>query len=163
LEKLKVLYLNFRRHKSVALHHWPGRYASCNLYLCTLPSHDSLPDIVYCQNYQFFCVVLVWLLYKKWRSYTVNKKGGLEWNIFVSRRISSNSPKYFMIKIWDLGWQKTTYKFKKVVCEEILRRVRRYSFANKDIPFKTPLFIYSVTTPFFAYYNHTKTTRKYRK
>jgi hypothetical protein len=49
------------------------------------------------------------------------------------------------------GWQKTTYKFKKVVCEEILRRVRRYSSANKDIPFKTPLFIYSVTTPFFVY------------
>ena len=32
---------------------------SVNLYLCTLPSHDSLPDIVYCQNYQFFCVVLI--------------------------------------------------------------------------------------------------------
>jgi hypothetical protein len=46
--------------------------------------------------------------------------------------------------------QKTTFKFKKVVCEEILRRVRRYSSANKDIPFKTPLFIYSVSTPFFV-------------
>ena len=46
-----------------------------------------------------------------------------------------------MIKIWDLGWQKTTYKFKKV-CEEILRRFRRYSSANKDIPFKTPPFFY---------------------
>ena len=55
-----------------------------------------------------------------------------------------------MIEIEDLGWQKTTYKFKKVVSEEILRRVRRYSSANKDIPFKTPLFIYSVTTPFFC-------------
>ena len=32
--------------------------------------------------------------------------------------------------------------------EEILRRVRKYSSANKDIPFKTTLFIYSVTTPF---------------
>jgi hypothetical protein len=30
------------------------------------------------------------------------------------------------------------------VCEEILRRVRRYSSTNKDIPFKTP-------PPFFFY------------
>jgi hypothetical protein len=29
------------------------------------------------------------------------------------------------------------------VSEEILRRVRKYSSANKDIPFKTTLFIYS--------------------
>ena len=35
--------------------------------------------------------------------------------------------------------------------EEILRRVRRYSSANKDIPFNTPLFIYSATTPFFVF------------
>jgi hypothetical protein len=54
----------------------------------------------------------------------------------------------------SLGWQKNTYKFKKVVCEEILRRVRRYSSASKDIPFKTPLFIYSVTTPFFVLQQH---------
>jgi hypothetical protein len=38
-----------------------------------------------------------------------------------------------------------------------------YSSANKDIPFKTPLLIYSVTTSCLFYYNHTKATRKYRK
>jgi hypothetical protein len=31
-----------------------------------------------------------------------------------------------------------------------------YSSANKDIPFKTPLLIYSVTTSCLFYYNHTK-------
>jgi hypothetical protein len=37
-----------------------------------------------------------------------------------------------------------------------------YSSANKDIPFKTP-FLSTVQLPHFFYYNHTKTTRKYRK
>jgi hypothetical protein len=67
-----------------------------------------------------------------------------------SSNLNANNSKKIKIENDDLGWQKTTYKFKKVVSEEILRRVRRYSSANKDIPFKTPLFIYSdsVTTPF---------------
>jgi hypothetical protein len=45
-------------------------------------------------------------------------------------------------------------KMKKVVCEEILRRVGRYSSADKDIPFKTPLFIYSVITSLFELQPH---------
>jgi hypothetical protein len=63
------------------------------------------------------------------------------------------TPKDIYVEIIKMS-SPQTYKFKKVVCEEILRRVRRYSSANKDIPFKTPLFIYSVTTPFFVLQPH---------
>jgi hypothetical protein len=67
---------------------------------------------------------------------------------------------WLMIKIWDLGWQKTTYKFKKVVCEEILRRVRRYSFANKDNITQTCRVMYCYSTLLFHYYSYYSSTHR---
>ena len=45
---------------------------------------------------------------------------------------------------------KNHLQIQKVVCEEIFRRVRRYSSANKDIPFKTP----PLPPPFYLQCNY---------